>query len=290
MRLEVEHLYVTLAGTDIVKDISLQVDNGQFVGIIGPNGCGKSTLLKSIYKVIKPKQGSVFLEERDVLKSNPKSISKKMGVVGQFNDLSFDFTVHEMVMMGRTPHKHAMESDNKEDYEIVHTALEKVDLLSYADRSYLTLSGGEKQRVILARAIAQQPKFLILDEPTNHLDIKYQLQILSIVKALKVGTLAALHDLSLAATYCDILYVVKDGKVVASGIPNEVLTKELIKRVYEIDCEIYANPVTGGMAIAYIPTDTAVRQSNERSKRSTFQHREGCKNSKKEERSVGETT
>ncbi|MCU6793091.1 ATP-binding cassette domain-containing protein [Paenibacillus sp. WQ 127069] len=98
-----------------------------------------------------------------------------MGVVGQFNDMSFDFTVHQMVMMGRTPHKHAMEADNKEDYEVVEAALQKVDLLSYSDRSYLTLSGGEKQRVILARAIAQQPEFLILDEPTNHLDIKYQL-------------------------------------------------------------------------------------------------------------------
>ncbi|MBP1989746.1 ABC transporter ATP-binding protein [Paenibacillus eucommiae] len=253
MNLQVDHLHVTLSGTQIVKDISLHVDNGRFVGIIGPNGCGKSTLLKSIYKVIKPKRGSIFLDGRDVLKSSPKSIFKKMGVVGQFNDMSFDFTVHAIVMMGRTPHKHIMESDNKEDYEIVNAALKKVDLLTYADRSYLTLSGGEKQRVLLARAIAQQPQFLILDEPTNHLDIKYQLQILSIVKSLKVGTLAALHDLSLAATYCDILYVVRSGEIVASGEPNKVLTKELVKDVYEIDCEMYTNPVTGGLAIAYMP-------------------------------------
>lgn len=261
MNLKVDNIYVTLSDTNIVKDISLHVNKGQFVGIIGPNGCGKSTLLKSIYKVIKPKHGSVFLDDRDVLKSTPKTISKRMGVVGQFNDMSFDFTVHEMVMMGRTPHKNVMESDNKEDYEIVNAALKKVDLLSYSNRSYLTLSGGEKQRVILARAIAQQPKFLILDEPTNHLDIKYQLQILSIVKSLKVGTLAALHDLSLAATYCDILYVVKNGKVVASGNPDEVLTKELVKQVYEIDCEIYANPITGGLAIAYILEDLVEPQS-----------------------------
>ncbi|WP_445668147.1 hypothetical protein [Paenibacillus sp. FSL F4-0125] len=111
----------------------------------------------------------------------------------------------------------------------------------------------KRRWVILARAIAQQPQFLILDEPTNHLDIKYQLQVLSIVKSLRVGALAALHDLSLAATYCDLLYVVKSGQVVASGNPNEVLTKELIKEVYEIDCELYTNPVTGVMAIAYIP-------------------------------------
>ncbi len=179
-----------------------------------------------------------------------------MGVVGQFNNLGFDFSVYDMVMMGRTPHKNLMEADNKEDYEIVHNALKKVDLTTYSDRSYLTLSGGEKQRVILARAIAQEPKFLILDEPTNHLDIKYQLQIFSIVKSLKIGVLAALHDLSMAATYCDILYVVKNGEIVTYGKPNEILTKELIKSVYEIDCEIYTNPITGEMAIAYkIPKD-----------------------------------
>ncbi|WP_282935188.1 ABC transporter ATP-binding protein [Paenibacillus sp. RC67] len=253
MELKVSDIAVSLSGTDIVKNISLQVGSGKFVGIIGPNGCGKSTLLKSIYKVLKPRKGSVFLDDRDVVKSSPKSIFRKMAVVGQFNDMSFDFTVHEMVMMGRTPHKHLMESDRKEDYGIVNEALQKVDLLGYSDRSYSTLSGGEKQRVILARAIAQQPEFLVLDEPTNHLDIKYQLQILSIVKSLRIATLAALHDLSLAAMYCDVLYVVKGGRVVASGRPDEVLTKELIRQVYEIDCEIYTHPINGRLAISYSP-------------------------------------
>jgi iron complex transport system ATP-binding protein len=255
LNLKADNLSVTLSGEDIVKDISIYVDDGRFVGIIGPNGCGKSTLLKSIYKVIKPQCGSVFLGDKDVLKSTARMISRHMGVVGQFNDLSFDFTVHEMVMMGRTPHKHLMESDNQNDYEIVDAALQKVDLGAYVDRSYLTLSGGEKQRVILARAIAQEPKFLILDEPTNHLDIKYQLQILSIVKSLKIGVLAALHDLSMAAMYCDVLYAVKNGEVVAYGKPNEILTKELIRQVYEVNCETYTNPVTGDLAIAYILPD-----------------------------------
>ncbi|MCU6712685.1 ABC transporter ATP-binding protein [Paenibacillus sp. J5C_2022] len=253
MNLTADHISVTLSGTDIVKDISLKVEKGQFVGIIGPNGCGKSTLLKSIYKVIKPQKGLVFLGEKDVLKSSARTISKEMGVVSQFNDLSFDFTVHEMVMMGRTPHKHLMESDNRQDYQIVADALDRVSLSQYADRSYLTLSGGEKQRVILARAIVQQPKLLILDEPTNHLDIKYQLQILAIVKSLNIGVLAALHDLSMAAAYCDILYVVKQGEILASGKPKEVLTNALIRQAYEIDCEVYSNPVTGDLAIAYLP-------------------------------------
>lgn len=255
MDLKVDHVSVTLSGADIVKDISMKVDNKQFVGIVGPNGCGKSTLLKSIYKVIKPQKGFVFLGDKDVLKSSARAISKDLGVVGQFNELSFDFTVREMVMMGRTPHKHFMESDNIEDYKIVADALERVNLAKYADRNYLTLSGGEKQRVILARAIAQEPEFLILDEPTNHLDIKYQLQILSIVKSLNIGVLAALHDLSMASVYCDILYVVKDGQIIASGKPKEVLTKKLIRQVFEIDCEIYSNPITGDLAIAYLSSN-----------------------------------
>ncbi len=253
MKLNAEHVSVSLTGVDIVKDISIKVENKQFVGIIGPNGCGKSTLLKSIYKVIKPQKGTVFLGNKDVIRSSARIVSKDMGVVGQFNDLSFDFTVQEMVMMGRTPHKQLMEADNTQDYKIIADALARVNLTEYADRSYLTLSGGEKQRVILARAIAQEPKFLVLDEPTNHLDIKYQIQILSVVKSLNIGVLAALHDLPMAAAYCDILYVIKDGSIIASGSPKDVLSKELIRQVYEIDCELYTNPITGDLAIAYLP-------------------------------------
>lgn len=252
MELRADNIWVTLSDTDIVKDISIKVKDKQFVGLIGPNGCGKSTLLKSIYKVIKPKNGKVHLNELDVLKSGPKMVSKSMGVVGQFNEMSFDFSVKEMVLMGRTPHKGLMEADTEADYQIVKDALTKVSLSEYEDRSYASLSGGEKQRVILARAIAQQPKFLILDEPTNHLDIKYQLQILSVVKSMKVGTLAALHDLELAAHYCDYLYVVKKGKVAAFGTPEEILTRQLISDIYEVECEIYKNPVTGGLSIAYL--------------------------------------
>ena len=255
MNLNAEHVSVSLTGVDIVKDISIKVENKQFVGIIGPNGCGKSTLLKSIYKVIKPQKGTVFLGNKDVVRSSARIVSKDMGVVGQFNDLSFDFTVQEMVMMGRTPHKRLMEGDNTKDYKIVADALAQVNLTEYEDRSYLTLSGGEKQRVILARAIAQKPKLLVLDEPTNHLDIKYQIQILSVVKSLNIGVLAALHDLPMAATYCDILYVIKDGSIIASGSPKDVLSKELVRQVYEIDCEIYNNPITGDLAIAYLLSD-----------------------------------
>ncbi|CQR54800.1 ABC transporter ATP-binding protein [Paenibacillus riograndensis] len=252
MNLNVEHLSVSFANANIVKDVSLKVRNKQFVGLIGPNGCGKSTLLKSIYKVIKPSQGKVSLAEMNLMKSSPRLVAQKLGVVGQFNELSFDFTVREMVAMGRTPHKGMLETDNQEDANIVSAALHKVNLEGYADRSYNSLSGGEKQRVILARVLAQQPEFMILDEPTNHLDIKYQLQILNIVKKLDIGILAALHDLTLAAEYCDYLYVMKKGQVAACGKPEDILTKELIGQVFDVACETYRNPVTGALGIAYL--------------------------------------
>ncbi|MBB6633025.1 ABC transporter ATP-binding protein [Cohnella thailandensis] len=252
MELNVRDLSVSLGGASIVNKISLQVQEKKFVGLLGPNGCGKSTLLKSIYKVIKPDEGQVHLSGTDLLKSSPKAVSQLMGVVGQFNDLSFDFTVREMVMMGRTPHKKLLDADNAADFRIVDEAIRKVGLEAYSSRSYLSLSGGEKQRVILARALAQQPQFLVLDEPTNHLDVKYQLQILNIVRSLNIGVLAALHDLSLAAKYCDYLYLIKKGKVAARGEPKEVLTRERIADVFEVECEIYDIPVTGGLGIAYL--------------------------------------
>lgn len=260
MHLHVNRLSVSLSGTDIVQEVTLRVGAGQFVGLIGPNGCGKSTLLKSIYKVIKPRQGSVMLSELDVLRASPKAVAQKLGVVGQFNDLSFDFTVQEMVAMGRTPHKGLLEADNRQDSLIVEEALRRVNLEHYAQRSYNSLSGGEKQRVILARVMAQQPEFLILDEPTNHLDIKYQLQILTIVRNLGIGVLAALHDLVLSAKYCDYLYVMKKGQVVASGIPEEILTKALIGDVFGVACETYINPVTGELGIAYLDSVPQVRE------------------------------
>ena len=254
MDLSLKNINVELGEKNIIRDVSLDVKNGDFVGIIGPNGSGKSTLLRTIYRIIQPNSGTILFGGQDLKKVKLAESAKKMGVVGQFNTVNFDFTVFEMVMMGRTPHKSLLGSDKPEDYEIALEAIKKVGMENYAHRSFSTLSGGEKQRIILARALAQQPQMLILDEPTNHLDIKYQLQILSIVKSLGIGVLAALHDLSLAAMYCNKLYVIKDGKVVTSGVPNKILTPELVRDVYEIECDIKENPATGYLAITYYPT------------------------------------
>ncbi|GIO87796.1 ABC transporter [Paenibacillus faecis] len=251
MELTAKEMEIRLGKKEIVKNVSIQVKTGQFVGLIGPNGCGKSTLLKSIYKSLVPQRGSVFLNELDVLKSSEKKVSQRLGVVGQFNEMHFDLTVQQMVMLGRTPHKRMLESDKQEDYRIVEDALTRTRLLDYRERSYLSLSGGEKQRVILARTIAQQPEFMILDEPTNHLDIRYQLEILTCVKELKIGVLAALHDLEMAAHYCDYLYAIKDGEVYAHGTPKRVLTPEVIEALYQVKCQTYINPVTNGLGFAY---------------------------------------
>lgn len=251
MELTVKDLEILIGQESIVKSISFQTQKKQFVGIIGANGCGKSTMLKGIYKGIKPKAGRVFLDELDLLAISEKKVAQKLGVVNQFNELNFDLSVFQMVLLGRTPHKKLLESDTQEDIEIVMDALAKTNLTSYSDRSFLSLSGGEKQRVILARTIAQQPSYMILDEPTNHLDIRYQLEILSCVKNLGIGVLAALHDLELAAHYCDYIYAMKAGKIIAEGKPEDLFTAELIEEIYSVKCTIYQNPVTHRIGFAY---------------------------------------
>ena len=152
--------------------------------------------------------------------------------------------------MGRSPHKKSLEPDNSEDYDIVNESLEKVGMLGFKNRSFSTLSGGEQQRVILARALAQQTPCLILDEPTNHLDIKYQLSLLNIVKSLNLTIISAIHDLNIASMYCDRLFVMKNGRIVGMGTPQEVLTKEFIKEIYDIDVEIVYDS-KGDMHILY---------------------------------------
>ncbi|WJD83580.1 ABC transporter ATP-binding protein [Priestia megaterium] len=251
MELLAKDIDIRIGKKEIVKNISILVKKQQFVGLIGPNGCGKSTLLKSIYKSLVPQKGTVFLDDLNVLKANEKKVSQKLGVVGQFNEMSFDFTVQQMVMLGRTPHKKLLEADKQEDFVIVEEALKRTNLLDYKNRQFLSLSGGEKQRVILARTIAQQPKFMILDEPTNHLDIRYQIEILSCVKDLNIGVLAALHDLEMAAHYCDYLYAIKNGEVFAHGTPEMVLTSDTIEALYGVKCQTYINPVTKGLGFAY---------------------------------------
>ena len=232
MRLQVEDLTYSYGEKDAVEQVSLQVERGEFVGLIGPNGSGKSTVLKNIYRGLTPDQGSIKLDGENLLTMPYKKSALKMAVVGQENEVPFDFMVEEIVAMGRSPHKKLFDVDNAHDKEIVHHALEHMGMDYMAKRSYLNLSGGEKQRVLIARAIAQESDFLILDEPT---------------------VLSAIHDLNLAALYCDRLYVLKNGKIVLQGTPEEVLTAEHIYEVYGVKSSVSIHPVTGKLAITYLP-------------------------------------
>ena len=228
------------------------MDHTDFVGIIGPNGSGKSTLLKCIYRVLKPQAGIVRLDGTDIRELSYKKSAQTIAVLAQHNYYNFEFSVQDVVLMGRSPHKRTMERDNAQDYAIVAQALETVGMADMAKRSFSTLSGGEQQRVILARALAQQTPCLILDEPTNHLDIKYQLQLLDIVKGLSRTVISAIHDLNIAAMYCTWLVVMKDGQVITQGTPRQVLTPELIRQVYEVEATV-STDAQGILRILYYP-------------------------------------
>lgn len=253
MRIQTEGVKFDIGNKNILKGISIDVNSKEIIGIIGPNGSGKSTFLKCIYRTLKPSSGLIKLGDINLDGIKLKESAKKMAVVSQHNYYDFDFSVGEMVLMGRSPHKKMMERDSYRDYEIMNDALKRVDMLHFKDRNFNSLSGGEQQRIILARALAQETDCLILDEPTNHLDIKYQLQLMNIVKSLDIEVIAAIHDLNIAAMYCDKIYVLKDGRIVAYGTPKEVLTKELIKEVYEVDAIVNEDKENDMINIFYKP-------------------------------------
>ena len=238
MEIRTEDTTLSYGEARILKGISLETHTGEFVGIIGPNGSGKSTLLKCIYRVLKPDGGCIWLGDQELHEMKIRNSARKVAVVAQHNYYNFEFSVREVVMMGRAPHKKMLEKDGAKDFEIVDQALKTVGMYEFADRNFSTLSGGEQQRVILARALAQQTPCLILDEPTNHLDITHQLQLMELVRGLNVTVLSAIHDLNIAAMYCDRLYILKDGEIVGSGTPEELLTPETIRRVYRVESEI----------------------------------------------------
>lgn len=259
--LNVEDLSVRLSKRIVVDGVSFQVSEGEFVGVIGPNGSGKSTLLKTIYRVLKPECGSIEIDDVPIQSMSLRESALKTAVVAQHNYYNFDFSVLDVALMGRSPHKEKMDRDNSEDYRIAREALERVGMLEYEDRGFYTLSGGEQQRVILARALAQQTPFIILDEPTNHLDIKYQLQLMDTIKDLDLTVLCALHDLNIAGAYCDRLIMMKEGRVFAVGTPEEILRPQTIREVYGVDATVELNEETGLLNIVYHPSYSRNRRA-----------------------------
>jgi iron complex transport system ATP-binding protein len=237
----------------VVRDFSTTLYRGDKVGIIGPNGSGKSTLLKQVYRVLKPKTGKILIDNEQLDRLSSQALAQKIAVVAQEVPIEFDFSVKEIVMMGRYPYKSLFENDTAKDLDIVLQALEEVDMLSYLDRSFLTLSGGEKQRVLIARALAQTTDFLILDEPTNHLDPGSMLHIMDIIKNLDLTTFAAIHDLNIASLYCDRIFVMNDGYIVKEGTPEDIFEPDFIFEIFGVQVTIDRNPVTQKPQITYIP-------------------------------------
>lgn len=261
--IKVENLRFSINDTCILKDISLFVKQNEIVGLIGPNGCGKSTLLKNIYRYFKPTEGAIFVEGDNVHGLKSKEAAKRMAVVSQENNMTFDFSVKEIVGLGRYAHHSFFKDSSSEDDEICMQALRDVGMQEFCDRSFLSLSGGEKQRVYMAMAFAQQSRILILDEPTNHLDIGYQFLLMetmqqrrNLEKSREEGTgltiFTSVHDMNLAAWYCDRLIVLKKGEIIAVGAPEEVLTKERIRDVFHVETEIVRRTIDGKLQIEYL--------------------------------------
>ncbi|MEV5380709.1 ABC transporter ATP-binding protein [Streptomyces nondiastaticus] len=256
MQVDVEDLSVEIVGARLVSDIRLRAGSGRFVGLIGPNGSGKSTLLRCVYRALRPAAGTVRLDGDDFHALGAREGARRLAALPQESASEFDFTAGEVVAMGRLPHQRSGTRVTARDTEVCAAALERVGAGHLAGRGFPTLSGGEKQRVLIARALAQEPKVLVLDEPTNHLDIAQQLEVLALVRDAGLTVLAALHDIDLAATHCDELYVIRGGRIVASGPPDEVLTAELLAGVFGVRAHRVPHPETGATRLLFdrLPT------------------------------------
>ena len=239
----------------LLDNVGLRVEKGQMVGLIGPNGAGKSTLLRAISGILRCQDGTVMLEGRDLKAMTTKDVAAGLALVPQIAPYTHGFTSMELVLMGRYPHLGRFQVEGKADEQIARKAMAITETDQFAHRTLDTLSGGERQRVFLARALAQQPRMLLLDEPTSNLDVLHQLIVLGLVRQLVddgLTAVAAFHDLSMAARYCDKLVVMSGGKVIATGLPEDVLTPRLIETVFKVKAAVYQDPVTGSMAVSLI--------------------------------------
>lgn len=249
MMLTLQQVALGYGRLNILRDVAFAVNEGEMVGIIGPNGSGKSTLLKGICRVITPNEGRILFKGRDMGSLNRSEIARGIAVVPQTPHLPETFTAFEIVLMGRTPHLGRFRFEGYRDFDIAWRAMEITRTQPLAERTVDKLSGGQKQLLTIARAIAQEPRLMLLDEPTAHLDINYQMEILDFIRALcrdrTLTALAVLHDLNLAAQYCDRLVLLGSGGVRAVGSPREVLTEENIAQTYGARVHIAPHPLNG---------------------------------------------
>ncbi|GIT81455.1 ABC transporter ATP-binding protein [Leifsonia sp. LS1] len=248
MSLEVNRLTVRLGGQAVLDEVVLTVRDGAMVGLLGPNGSGKSTLLRALWRALVPECGAVLVDGADVAGLPTREVARRIGVLMQDDGTDPRYTVREVVETGRLPHRRMLGADDTPG-DPIGDALHKAGVEEFADRRIDTLSGGQRQRVLAARTLAQATPVVLLDEPTNHLDLAAQHELLALFRRLGVTVVTALHDLNLAAAYCDELHLLDAGRLVASGTPDEVLTPERIGAVFGVAAAITTNPLTGTRAV-----------------------------------------
>ena len=257
--LSVNELSFSYGARSVLKRVSLTLRPRETLGLIGPNGSGKSTLVRAISRTLPLRAGCVSIDGRDLCDLSRSQAARNIAVVPQNPVLPEAFTALEIVIMGRTPHVRFLRSEGPRDLEAVERAMEATDTLGLADRRIGELSGGERQRIVLARALAQEPQVLLLDEPTAHLDINYQVSLLDLVTHLKeeqgLGVLLVLHDLNLAAQYCQRLLLLHQGEVYAQGTPMEVITESNVSAVYGTQVHILPHPLNLLPATLLVPRD-----------------------------------
>lgn len=251
--LHAERVSVTLSGRRIIEDVSVHAAPGQVVGIVGPNGSGKSTLLRTFVRTVAPVSGTVRIDDVDIATVPVRQTARTVAAVLQDSTGDFDLRARDVVAMGRAPYKRMFQRDDEFDTSVIDRSLRLVGAAHLADRPIALMSGGERQRVMIARALAQQPRLLVLDEPTNHLDIRHQFDVLGLPAQLGVTAVMALHDLNLAAHYCDRIHVLHQGRQVCAGAPAEVLTAELIAEVYRVAATVHPHPQTGRPQVNFDP-------------------------------------
>jgi iron complex transport system ATP-binding protein len=250
-RLLLEELSVSIGGAPIVKDLALAVEAGQVVGLIGPNGSGKTTALRCVYRALRPTGGAVWIDGEDLSRMPLRDSARRIAALTQEGRADLDFTVEEVVALGRAPHLRGNQALSARERELCRQAMAQMEVLHLAGRGVLSLSGGERQRVLVARALVQEPQVLVLDEPTNHLDLHHQIRLLSMLKGSGLSVLVTLHDLNLAASACDRLAVLSHGTLVACGPPAQVLTEELLREAFGVEASVVPHPLTGTPQVLY---------------------------------------
>jgi len=236
-----------------LNDVSVTIPAGSLTGLLGPNGCGKTTLLKLLSGVLRPQTGRVMLGNRALTSMTRRELARHVASVPQETHPAFDYSVMEMVLMGRHPHLSAFQLEGPADFGIAREALEATGTGHLADRNYMTLSGGEKQRVVIASALAQSTEVLLLDEPTASLDLGYQLDVASLLARLnrerKVTMVLATHDLNLAASLCERLVVMRGGRILTAGPTREVLTGDTVRQLYDVEADVQFHEAAGHVTV-----------------------------------------